>query len=49
MTFKTTDIFLSKLEHLVDKDVVDEKEWSGFMRLRIRTWRFCIFFSVILL
>ncbi|KJA17992.1 hypothetical protein HYPSUDRAFT_70264 [Hypholoma sublateritium FD-334 SS-4] len=49
MTFKTTDIILNNLEHLVQGKNVEEKDWSRFITFCIRLWLFCIVFSVILM
>ncbi len=49
ITFKTADLMLSKLEHLVYGNNVEEREWSKFIIFCIRVWRFCIVFSLILL
>ncbi|KJA25937.1 hypothetical protein HYPSUDRAFT_64165 [Hypholoma sublateritium FD-334 SS-4] len=49
ITFKTTDIFVQKLECLVDDRIVNEQDWSAFITFCFRLWKCCIFLAIVLI
>ena len=49
ITFKTTDVFVHKLERLTRSHIFDEQEWSAFITFCIRAWICCIIFAAFLM
>lgn len=49
ITFKTSDVFVQRLESLIRNRIVNEQEWSAFITFCILAWKCCIFLSIILM
>ena len=49
ITFKTTDVFVQKLERLTREHIFNEQDWSAFITFCIRVWTCCIIFAAFLM